>query len=171
MEWMQLTLMFRNGVGCNLFHTIFFTQVLYTESVSNPTLTVSDLPRLAALAHSRPGAAAQLVVDNTFMPCAITPSHHGADVVVHSLTKFISGASDIIAGAVCGSAAFINSLMDFHTGKHIFHVGAVSVSTTVYIVHIQCQVASLDWPYIVQPAQSEVKVGSCAGGCVRAGRG
>jgi methionine-gamma-lyase len=57
------------------------------------------------------------VVDNTFTPLSITPAHWGADVVVHSLTKFVSGASDIIAGAVCGSAAFVASLMDLHMGE------------------------------------------------------
>jgi cystathionine beta-lyase/cystathionine gamma-synthase len=57
------------------------------------------------------------VVDNTFTPLAVTPSAWGADVVVHSLTKFVSGASDIIAGAVCGSAAFVGSLMDLHMGE------------------------------------------------------
>jgi hypothetical protein len=62
-------------------------------------------------------AGASLVVDNTFTPLAVTPSHWGADVVVHSLTKFVSGASDIIAGAVCGSAAFVASLMDLHMGE------------------------------------------------------
>ena len=41
---------------------------------------------------------------------------HGADVVVHSLTKFVNGASDFIAGAVCGSAEFVSSLMDLHLG-------------------------------------------------------
>lgn len=89
-------------------------QVVYCETVSNPTLVVADLPALAALAH---GAGAALVVDNTFTPLAVTPAAWGADVVVHSLTKFVSGASDIIAGAVCGSAAFVASLMDLHAGE------------------------------------------------------
>ncbi|PNH12499.1 Methionine gamma-lyase [Tetrabaena socialis] len=84
------------------------TKVLYTESVSNPTLRVADLQALADLAH---GAGAQLLVDNTFTPLIITPRRFGADVVIHSLTKFVSGASDIIAGVVCGTAAFVNSLM------------------------------------------------------------
>eukprot|EP00775_Hariotina_reticulata_P012376 gene12376-12510_t len=87
--------------------------VLFTEVVSNPTLVVADLPRLAGIAHRR---GAQLVVDNTFTPLAISPVRWGADVVVHSMTKFISGASDIIAGAVCGTAAFLERLMDLHTG-------------------------------------------------------
>lgn len=89
------------------------TKVLYIESIANPTLEVADIPALAAIAH-RHGAA--LVVDNTFAPMLLSPVQLGADVVVHSVTKFISGASDVIAGAVCGSEAFIYSLMDLHTG-------------------------------------------------------
>ncbi|GIL72314.1 hypothetical protein Vretimale_3976 [Volvox reticuliferus] len=89
------------------------TKVLYTEVVSNPTLRVADLRGLADLAH---GSGAQLVVDNTFTPFVVTPRQFGADVIIHSLTKFVSGASDIIAGAICGSTAFIRSLMDFHAG-------------------------------------------------------
>ena len=89
------------------------TKVLFTETLSNPTLEVSDLAALAAIAH-RHGAA--LVVDNTFCPVMITPARHGADVVVHSLTKFVNGASDLVAGAVLGSADFVGRLMDLHTG-------------------------------------------------------
>jgi methionine-gamma-lyase len=47
----------------------------------------------------------------------LSPVPLGADVVIHSVTKFISGASDVIAGAVCGTEAFIYSLMDLHTGS------------------------------------------------------
>jgi methionine-gamma-lyase len=89
------------------------TRVVYAESLSNPTLRVADLPMLADVAHSH---GAKLVVDNTFTPLAITPMDHGADVVVHSLTKFVNGASDFIAGAVCGTAEFVGSLMDLHMG-------------------------------------------------------
>ena len=89
------------------------TRVLYCETLSNPTLRVADIPALASIAH---GAGARLVVDNTFCPMVVTPSRLGADVVVHSMTKFVGGASDIIAGAVCASKEFIGSLMDLHTG-------------------------------------------------------
>ena len=89
------------------------TKVVYAESLSNPTLRVANLPVLADIAHRHD---AKLVVDNTFTPLAITPMDHGADVVVHSLTKFVNGASDFIAGAVCGSAEFVGSLMDLHVG-------------------------------------------------------
>ncbi|MDJ0939290.1 MAG: aminotransferase class I/II-fold pyridoxal phosphate-dependent enzyme [Woeseiaceae bacterium] len=89
------------------------TTVLYTESVSNPTLRVADIPKLAAIAKD---AGIPLVVDNTFSPLILNPVALGADIVVHSITKFISGMSDIIAGAVCGSKPFIESLMDLHEG-------------------------------------------------------
>ena len=89
------------------------TRVLFAETVSNPTLTVADLGALAEIAH-RHGAT--FVVDNTFCPVAITPSRFGADVVVHSLTKFVNGASDLVAGAVLGSAELVAQLMDLHTG-------------------------------------------------------
>jgi methionine-gamma-lyase len=89
------------------------TRVLYLETMANPTLVVANLPRLAEITHAH-GAA--LVVDNTFCPLIVTPALHGADVVVHSLTKFVSGSSDIIAGVVCGSREFISSLMDVTNG-------------------------------------------------------
>lgn len=89
------------------------TRLLYVETLSNPTLVVANLPALAAIAHRH---GAKLVVDNTFCPLVVTPSRHGADVVVHSLTKYISGGSDIIAGAICGTREFILELMDVNHG-------------------------------------------------------
>lgn len=89
------------------------TKLIYTESVSNPTLRVANIPKLADIAHE---AGVPLVVDNTFSPLILSPVALGADIVVHSITKFISGMSDIIAGAVCGSNEFIESLMDLHVG-------------------------------------------------------
>lgn len=90
------------------------TKVVYTESISNPTMVVADLPKLADIAHD---TGAQLVVDNTFSPMLLSPAQQGADIVVHSLTKFIGGCSDIIAGAVCASKDFIAQLMDLHMGS------------------------------------------------------
>ena len=89
------------------------TRAIYTESLSNPTLRAADIPKLAAIAHD---AGVPLVVDNTFSPLILSPVDHGADIVVHSITKFISGMSDVIAGAVCGPKEFIESLMDLHEG-------------------------------------------------------
>ncbi len=89
------------------------TKLLFAESVSNPTLRLANIPRLAEIAH---GHGARLLIDNTFSPLILRPSGLGADIVVHSITKFISGASDIIAGAICGQEAFIGELMDLHSG-------------------------------------------------------
>lgn len=58
-----------------------------------------------------------VVVDNTFAPLSLSPARLGADVVVHSMSKFICGASDIIAGAVCGPADLVNSMMDLKQGS------------------------------------------------------
>lgn len=90
------------------------TRAIYVESVSNPTLRVADIPALARLAKAR---GVRLIVDNTFTPMIVSPIQLGADIVVHSLTKFMNGASDIIGGAVVGTAEFISSMMDLHTGS------------------------------------------------------
>lgn len=89
-------------------------RVLYVETLANPTLQVADIPALAGIAHAR---GARLVVDNTFCPCIVSPALHGADVVVHSLTKFINGTSDVIGGAVCGLRELMDQLMDLHVGS------------------------------------------------------
>ena len=90
------------------------TRAIYLETIANPTLRVANLSRLADVAH-RHGAL--LIVDNTFSPMMVSPICQGADIVLHSLTKFMNGASDIIAGAVVGSSEFISSMMDLHTGS------------------------------------------------------
>ena len=78
------------------------TSVVLAESVSNPTLIVADLSRLAELAH---GAGALLLVDATFAsPVGQQPLALGADLVLHSATKLLSGHSDVIAGVLAGSA-------------------------------------------------------------------
>ncbi len=89
------------------------TKVVYCESISNPMLEVADLPNLAKIAKQ---FNCKLVVDNTFSPLMISPSILGADVVVHSMTKFINGSSDCVAGVVCGKKDFIDSLSDVNNG-------------------------------------------------------
>jgi methionine-gamma-lyase len=89
------------------------TRVLYAESIANPTLRVADIPALTDIAHRH---GAKLVIDNTFSPLLISPRQLGADIVIHSMTKFIGGASDHIAGAICADKAFILDLMDLHLG-------------------------------------------------------
>ncbi len=89
------------------------TKVIYTETITNPLLQVSDLPTLSAIAKKH---GITLVVDNTFSPMIVTPANHGADIVIYSLTKFVNGKNDCVAGAICADENFINSISDVNTG-------------------------------------------------------
>ena len=83
------------------------TRMLWLETISNPTTAMADVAALAELAH---GHGVVVAVDNTFAsPALATPLAQGADVVVHSTTKYIGGHSDIIGGLVVGSAEIVAS--------------------------------------------------------------
>src|SRR6266542_6100437 len=83
------------------------TRVLYVESISNPLLRVTDI---AALAHAR---GASLAMDATFASPALTrPRDLGADVVIHSLTKYINGHGDVMGGVVAGPADVTREMRD-----------------------------------------------------------
>jgi len=78
------------------------TKLLYTETIGNPTLRVPDIAALGDIAHA---AGALMMIDNTFAsPYLCRPLELGADVSIHSATKYISGHADTIAGVVIGSA-------------------------------------------------------------------
>jgi cystathionine beta-lyase/cystathionine gamma-synthase len=84
------------------------TRVLYAETIANPTIVVADHAALAELAH-RHGAL--YVVDNTFAsPYLCRPIELGADIVIESATKYLSGHSDVLAGVVCGRRALIGAI-------------------------------------------------------------
>lgn len=89
------------------------TRLIYTESMTNPMLQVSDIPALSSVAneHNIP-----LIVDNTFTPMILNPAKLGAHIVVYSLTKFVNGKNDCVAGAICGTHEYINSLIDLNGG-------------------------------------------------------
>jgi len=89
------------------------TKVLFCEGVSNPLLEIADIEGLSKLAKKY---NLKLVVDNTFSPLSISPAKLGADIVIHSLTKFINGSSDTVGGVVCGSQEFINDLRNVNDG-------------------------------------------------------
>lgn len=84
------------------------TKVIYCESPSNPTMDLADLKELASVAHE---GNALLMVDNTYCtPVVQRPLELGADVVVHSATKYLNGHGDIIAGIVVGKKDFIQKV-------------------------------------------------------------
>lgn len=89
------------------------TKVIYCESVSNPLLEVADLKELSKICKKH---GLKLVVDNTFSPLSISPNLIGADVTIHSLTKFINGSSDTVGGVYCGTQEFINDTKNVNSG-------------------------------------------------------
>jgi len=92
------------------------TRVVWAETLANPTMAVADLPALAEAAHE---ADALLVVDSTFAtPVVCRPLEHGADLVVHSATKYIGGHSDATGGVVVGRSGLIGPVrtVRIHTG-------------------------------------------------------
>mgnify|MGYP001821543527 FL=1 len=117
--------------------TLAPTAVLYAETISNPTIVVADLARLAELAHAH---GARLVVDNTFAsPFICEPLELGADVVVESATKWLSGHSDVVAGAVAGSRAFIDRVRDvaIDTGGIVSPFAAFLVLRGLQTLHVR----------------------------------
>ena len=97
------------------------TRIVYGETISNPAMKLVDLPALARIAHagSSGGAGgafasaggALLVIDNTFAtPALCRPLEHGADLVVHSATKFLGGHHDLSAGVVCGRSGLVGRI-------------------------------------------------------------
>lgn len=89
------------------------TKMIYCESISNPLLEVANVTALSKIAKKH---NILLVVDNTFTPLIISPQKLGADITIHSLTKFINGTNDTVGGVVCASQEFIDSLRSVNDG-------------------------------------------------------
>ncbi|XVQ12569.1 cystathionine gamma-synthase [Spirillospora sp. CA-255316] len=88
------------------------TKIIWVETPTNPLLGIADIATLATIAHE---AGALLVVDNTFAsPYLQRPLALGADVVVHSTTKYIGGHSDVIGGALVAATAELGERLAFH---------------------------------------------------------
>ena len=90
------------------------TKIIFCETMSNPLLEVSDINAISKLAKKY---NIKLVVDNTFTPMIFSPAKMGADVVIHSLTKFINGTSDTVGGVICSDEEFISDLIDVNSGS------------------------------------------------------
>jgi len=129
------------------------TKMVYTEVMTNPLLQICDIPELAKIAHD---GNAKLVVDNTFTPMIVNPTKYGADVVVYSMTKFINGKNDCVAGAICGTLDFINALSDVNTGTAML-LGPVldplrssSILKNIHTLHIRMKQHSYNAMYLAK---------------------
>ena len=129
------------------------TKVIYCEAVSNPLLEVADIRGLAALAKKH---NLKLLVDNTFSPLIISPQKLGADVVLHSLTKFINGTNDTMGGAVCGSQELINAMRSVIDGSAMLlgptldSVRASSILKNMRTLHIRIKQHSKNAVYLAE---------------------
>ncbi|MEZ4796572.1 MAG: aminotransferase class I/II-fold pyridoxal phosphate-dependent enzyme [Flavobacteriaceae bacterium] len=134
------------------------TKILYCESVSNPLLEVADINGLAKIAKKH---NLKLVVDNTFSPLSISPAKLGADIVVHSLTKFINGSSDTVAGVICGSQEFIDNLRNVNDGACMLlgstmdSLRSASVLKNLRTLHIRMQQHSQNAMYLAEKFEAD----------------
>jgi methionine-gamma-lyase len=134
------------------------TKILYCESVSNPLLEVADIKGLSALAKKY---NLKLVVDNTFSPLSISPAKLGADIVCHSLTKFINGSSDTVGGVVCGTQEFINELRSVNDGASMLlgstmdSLRASSILKNLRTLHIRMKQHSFNAAYLADKFQAD----------------
>ena len=134
------------------------TKMIYCEAVSNPLLEIADLGALSKMAkeHNMP-----LVVDNTFSPLSINAAKLGADIVVHSLTKFINGSSDCVAGAVCASTDFCLSLKDVNNGAGMLlgstldSLRAASILKNMRTLHIRIKKHSENASYLANKFEED----------------
>ncbi len=111
--------------------------VLYLETPTNPTLKVIDIARLAQAGHA---AGAVVVVDNTFStPINSNPLALGADLVLHSATKFLGGHADALGGIVCGSQALIDRIYHYReiTGATLDPMAAYLLLRGMKTLHLR----------------------------------
>ncbi len=129
------------------------TKVLYTESMTNPMLQISNIPELAKMTGNN---GTKLVVDNTFTPMIISPFQLGADIVVYSMTKFINGKNDCVAGAICADEEFIDAISNVNAGTAML-LGPVldplrssSILKNLVTLHIRMQKHSENAMYLAK---------------------
>jgi len=96
------------------------TKLMHVESPSNPNLFVADIPAIAELAKSK---GIPLMVDNTICsPALMRPAEMGADIIIHSATKYISGNGTSLSGVICGKKEFLD---------HVRHIGYRNIGPSI----------------------------------------
>ncbi len=134
------------------------TRLIYTETLTNPLLQVSDIPKLSAIARKY---GLKLVVDNTFVPLIISPSRLGADITVYSMTKFINGKNDCVAGAICSDAPFIDAISNVNDGTAMLlgpvldPLRSASILKNLHTLHIRMQKHSENAMYLASRLEQD----------------
>ena len=134
------------------------TKVMYCETISNPLLEIADIEALAELSKKH---NLKLVVDNTFSPFMISPINLGADVVIHSLTKFINGSSDAVGGVICGTQEFIDDLRNVNDGACMLlgptmdSLRAASILKNLRTLHIRMKQHSRNAEFLAKAFQKD----------------
>lgn len=134
------------------------TKIIFCETVSNPLLEIADLEGLSKIAKKH---NLQLLVDNTFSPLSVSPARLGADMVLHSLTKFINGSSDSMGGVVCGTQEFIDSLRNVNDGANMLlgpamdSMRAASILKNLRTLHIRMKQHSHNAMYLAEKFEAD----------------
>lgn len=134
------------------------TKVIYCETMSNPLLEVSDINRISKIAKKH---GIRLVVDNTFTPMIFSPAKLGADVVIHSLTKFINGTSDTVGGVICSDEALIAEMIDVNSGSAMLlgpvmdSMRAASILKNIRTLHLRMKKHSENAQYLAEKFQDD----------------
>ena len=134
------------------------TKIIYCEVSSNPLLEIADIESISEIAKKY---NLKLIVDNTFTPLSVSPAKNGADIVIHSLTKFINGTSDTIAGVVCSDKEFIHSLRDVNDGAFMLmgatmdSLRAASVLKNMRTLHIRINKHSENAMYLAKSFEKD----------------
>ena len=129
------------------------TKAIYCESVSNPLLEVANIKSLSKIAKKN---NIVLIVDNTFSPLSISPKRLGANIIIHSLTKFINGSSDSIGGVVCGTQKLVDNLRDVNDGAAMLlgssmdSLRAASILKNLRTLHIRIKQHSYNALYLAK---------------------
>tara|TARA_B100001758_G_scaffold247574_1_gene265989 strand:+ start:15226 stop:16434 length:1209 start_codon:yes stop_codon:yes gene_type:complete len=134
------------------------TKVIYCETMSNPLLEVSDIYAISLIAKKN---GIKLVVDNTFTPMIFSPAKMGADIVIHSLTKFINGTSDTVGGVICSNEEFITELIDVNSGSAMLlgpvmdSMRAASILKNIRTLHLRMKKHSDNAKYLSEKFQDD----------------
>lgn len=134
------------------------TKIIYCESVSNPLLEVADLRKLSEICKKH---NLQLIVDNTFSPLSISPTLLGADIVIHSLTKFINGSSDTVGGVYCGTQEFIDATKNVNNGACMLlgptmdSFRSASILKNLRTLHIRMKQHSYNATYLAERFEND----------------